>query len=290
MAAERRLSDGRNESGDGALRRRVFEIVFRSDTGSGRAFDVVLIVLILASVLVVMLESVESLSARHGKLFWWLEWCFTIAFTVEYFARLWCVHRPVRYARSFFGVIDLLAILPTYLELVITGGASVLVIRLLRILRLFRILKLSHYVSASSLLIRAMRQSVSKVVVFLFAVMSFVVIFGALLHLIEGKEAGFTSIPQSVYWAVVTLTTVGYGDIVPQTPLGKSVATLVMICGYGIIAVPTGIYASELRGAMLERRQSVKCPECSVTGHEDDAAYCRKCGARLKEPEIYKGD
>jgi len=290
VAAERRLSDGRNESGDGALRRRAFEVIFRSDTVAGKAFDIVLILLILASVLVVMLESVESVEARYGRLLWWLEWCFTLLFTLEYAVRLWCVHRPARYARSFFGVIDLLAILPSYLELVTTGAASVLVIRLLRILRLFRVLKLSRYVSASSLLMQAMRQSLSKVVVFLFAVMSFVIIFGALLHLIEGKEAGFTSIPQSVYWAVVTLTTVGYGDIVPHTALGKALATIVMICGYGIIAVPTGIYASELRGAMLERRQSVKCPECSVTGHEEDAVHCRKCGARLREPELYRGD
>ena len=287
---ERRLSDGRNESGDGAARRRAFEIVFRSDTPLGRAFDVALIVLIVASVLVVMMESVGSLSARFGRLFWTLEWVFTVLFTVEYAVRLWCVHRPALYARSFFGVIDLLAILPTYLELVLTGAASLLVVRLLRILRLFRVLKLSRYVTASGLLIQAMRQSISKIIVFLFAVTSFVVIFGALLHLIEGPEAGFTSIPQSVYWAVVTLTTVGYGDIVPHTVLGKAIATIVMVCGYGIIAVPTGIYASELRGAMLERRQAVKCPECSFTGHEEDAAYCRKCGARLKEPEIYRGE
>lgn len=287
---ERRLSDGRNESGDGAGRRRAFEIVFRSDTPTGKLFDVALIVIILASVLVVMLESVESLSARFELLFRRLEWAFTILFTIEYAVRLWCVHRPARYARSFFGVIDLLAILPTYLELVLTGAASVLVVRLLRILRLFRVLKLSRYVTASSLLIQAMKQSVSKIIVFLFAVMSFVIIFGALLHVVEGKEHGFTSIPQSVYWAVVTLTTVGYGDVVPQTVLGKGLATIVMICGYGIIAVPTGIYASELRGAMLERRAAVKCPECSMTGHEADAVYCRKCGARLREPEVYRGE
>ncbi len=286
----RRLSDGKNESGDGALKRRAFEIVFRSDTYAGKAFDVLLILFILASVLVVMLQSVRELNQRYGDLFWHLEWFFTILFTVEYAIRLWCVHRPGRYARSFFGVIDLLAVLPSYLALVLTGATSVLVIRLLRILRLFRVLKLSRYVSASSLLIQAMKQSLSKIVVFLFAVLSFVVIFGALLHMIEGPEHGFTSIPQSVYWAIVTLTTVGYGDIVPQTVAGKALASIVMVCGYGVIAVPTGIYASELRGAMLQRRAAVKCPECSAVGHEDDAAYCRKCGARLKEPEIFRGE
>ncbi|MEJ2515334.1 MAG: ion transporter [Gammaproteobacteria bacterium] len=287
---ERRLSDGKNESGDGVLRRRAFEIVFRSDTYAGKAFDVLLILIILASVLVVMLQSVEDLNQRFGTAFLRLEWFFTLLFTAEYLVRLWCVHKPLRYAGSFFGVIDLLAVLPSYLALVLTGATSVLVIRLLRILRLFRVLKLSRYVSASSLLIQAMKQSLSKIVVFLFAVLSFVVIFGAMLHMIEGPEHGFTSIPQSVYWAIVTLTTVGYGDIVPQTVAGKALASIVMVCGYGVIAVPTGIYASELRGAMLQRRASQKCPECSATGHEEDAAYCRKCGARLREPEIFQGE
>lgn len=284
--AERRLSDGTSQSGDGAWRRRAFRIIFLSDTPAGRAFDLLLIVAVSVSVAVVMLASVPEYYERHGPLLRAAEWGFTLLFTAEYVLRLWCVHRPVQYARSFFGVIDLLAILPTWLELVLTGAGSLLVVRVLRLLRVFRVLKLSRYVDASSVLVQAMRQSLDKILVFLFAITSFVVIFGAAIYLIEAPGGNVRHIPEAVYWAVVTLTTVGYGDIVPQTAAGKALATVVMVLGYGIIAVPTGIYAAEIREVVTRKRQRTSCRECGRAGHEQDARFCRFCSAKLpKEGE-----
>lgn len=285
MAREHVPTDGRNEAGDGELRRRAFVVIFQSRTPAGKLFDVVLILAIVASVTVLMLDSVGDISARYGTVLKGIEWAFTILFTIEYVARLWCVKSPRVYATSFYGVVDLLAVLPTYLALFVTGSGYLLVIRILRILRLFRVLKLARYVSAADALIEAMVQSWRKILVFLYVIVTLVVIFGSLMFLIEGPANGFTSIPRGVYWGIVTLTTVGFGDIVPQTALGQFVASIVMIMGYGIIAVPTGIYAAELREVMTRRRTRRKCPECGRTGHDEDAHFCKFCGARFEPVE-----
>jgi voltage-gated potassium channel len=279
MAREHVPTDGRNEAGEGKLRRRIFVVIFQSRTPGGKLFDVLLILSIVASVTAIMLDSVAAIDARYGTFLKRIEWIFTILFTIEYLARLWCVRSARTYATSFYGLVDLLAILPTYLALFITGSGYLLVIRILRILRLFRVLKLARYVTAADALVEAMVQSWRKIVVFLYVIVTLVVIFGSLMFLVEGPENGFTSIPRGVYWGVVTLTTVGFGDIVPHTALGQAIASIVMIMGYGIIAVPTGIYAAELRDVMTRRRTLRKCPECSRTGHDEDADFCKFCGA-----------
>ncbi len=262
------------------------EIIFESDTRAGKAFDVGLILAILTSIVVVMLESVESIRQEHGVLLTGAEWAFTLLFTVEYLLRLMCVTRPVRYARSFFGIVDLLAILPTYVSVLVPGTQALAVIRTLRILRVFRVLKLANYVRESETMVRALAASRRKIEVFVSAVLMLVVIFGSLMYLIEGPENGFTSIPRGIYWAIVTLTTVGYGDIAPQTNLGQAVSAMIMILGYGIIAVPTGIvsvqFARAEREAMHERGVSGQaCPGCGAGGHAGDAEYCRLCGGRM---------
>jgi voltage-gated potassium channel len=264
------------------LRKRLHEIIFEADTPAGKAFDVGLIAAIIGSVVVVMLESVQSVRAEYGTLLLNIEWFFTLLFTVEYVLRLSCVRRPSHYATSFFGVIDLLAILPTYLSLLIPGTHYLLVIRLLRILRVFRVLKLVHYLREIETLNRALRSSRRKITVFLFTVMTMVVILGSLMYFIEGEESGFTSIPRSIYWAIVTLTTVGYGDILPLTPVGQALAALIMIIGYGIIAVPTGIVTAELtRAERVPLVSSQHCSNCSREGHSADAKYCKFCGELL---------
>jgi len=285
MAREHLPTDGRNQAGDTELKRRAFVVIFQSRTPAGKFFDLLLILAIVASVAAVMLESVAAIGDRHHLLLNRIEWFFTIAFTVEYGVRLWCVKSARRYATSFYGVVDLLAILPTYLALFVTGTGYLLVIRILRILRLFRVLKLARYVSAADALVEAMTQSWRKIVVFLYVVVTIVVLFGSLMFLVEGPENGFTSIPRGVYWGIVTLTTVGFGDIVPQTPLGQAIASIVMIMGYGIIAVPTGIYAAELRDVMVRRRTAHGCPECGRVGHDEDAKFCKFCGARMEKEE-----
>jgi len=285
MQDERVLRDGRNEAGEGAARRRTFEVVFMSDTLAGKVFDLILIVVIFASVIVVMLDSVESIGRKHQALLDAAEWGFTFLFTIEYLTRLWCVRRARIYARGFYGTVDLLSVLPTYLELLLTGSGALLVIRVLRLLRLFRILKLTRYVGAADTLVVALRQSRRKILVFLFAVLTLVTVFGTLMYLIEGQEHGYTSIPRGVYWAIVTLTTVGYGDITPVTTVGQVISSVVMIMGYGIIAVPTGIYAAELRDIAIQRRSRIVCPECAKSGHEDHAKFCNKCGANLRPEE-----
>jgi len=267
------------------LRRRAYEVIFGHDTRAGRGFDVLLIGAILLSVFAVMLESVAGIRAEHGALLRSAEWAFTAAFTVEYGVRLWCVASPRRYAMSFFGVVDLLAVLPTYLSLLVPGGQVLAVVRILRVLRVFRILKLVQYVGEARVLGRALRASRYKITVFVFTVLAVVVIVGALMYLIEGPAAGFTSIPVGVYWGVVTLTTVGFGDITPQTPAGQALATMVMILGYGVIAVPTGIVTVELANAGAGARSSVRCTECSRDGHDGDARHCKWCGATLPETE-----
>ncbi len=256
-------------------------VIFEADTGIGKVFDVGLIVTILLSVLAVMLDSVQSISMVYGEWLYAAEWFFTIAFTIEYILRLSCVGRPIKYAVSFFGVIDLLAILPTYVSVIVPGSQFLLVIRILRVLRIFRVFKLVKYISEAKLLRQALRASQRKITVFLFTVLTSVVIMGSLMYMIEGAENGFTSIPRSIYWSIVTLTTVGYGDISPQTPIGQVLASLIMIMGYGIIAVPTGIVTVEMTRAQQKIVSTQACPQCAAEGHDHDAAHCKYCGAKL---------
>jgi voltage-gated potassium channel len=262
-------------------RARVFEVIFGHETKAGKTFDVLLIVAILASVGVVMLDSVASAAASHHLAYLRAEWVFTLLFTVEYVLRILSVKRPLGYALSFFGVIDLLAVLPTYLSLLMPGGQYLIVIRILRVLRVFRVLKLARYVGEARTLGLALRASRYKIIVFLFTVLTIVVVVGSLMFLIEGPESGFTSIPRGVYWAIVTLTTVGYGDIAPGTPLGQAVAALVMIMGYGIIAVPTGIVTVELAHQAQKTPSLLRCGKCGQDDHENDASFCKSCGSTL---------
>ena len=261
-------------------RRRLHKVIFGTETSAGKAFDVALLLAIVISVLAVLLESVSGIRQEWGPLLRALEWGFTIAFTVEYLLRLICVSRPAVYARSFFGVVDLLAVLPTYLSVVVAGSQSLLVIRGLRLLRAFRILKLSQFLGEADVLVRALKASRAKVTVFLGAVLTLVLIIGAAMYMIEGEASGFTSIPRAVYWAIVTMTTVGYGDIAPATAIGQTLAAMVMILGYSIIAVPTGIVSVELAQARGPGR-TIACPNCGKEGHAEDAVYCRICGGRL---------
>ena len=272
----------------GPFRTRLFEIIFHADDPAGKVFDVVLIVAILASVVVVMLESVAGIQARYARALVVTEWFFTVLFTVEYAVRLWAIRKPSRYARSFFGVVDLLAILPTYVSLIVPGAQVLLTVRILRALRVFRVLKLANYLDEADQLRRALSASRRKILVFIFVILTVVTVMGSMMYLIEGAENGFTSIPESVYWAVVTLSTVGYGDISPVTPLGKAVATIIIVMGYGIIAVPTGIVTAELtrevtRGELSQMetastRQLDPCPTCGLADHDDDAKFCKRCG------------
>ena len=262
-------------------RAKLHEVIFEAETPAGRAFDVALIVLISLSVLAVLLESIADVRARYGRELHLLEWLFTGLFTLEYLLRLLSVRRPLRYAASFFGIVDLLAIVPTYLSLLLPGSQYFLVVRILRLLRVFRVLKLAEYLTEADVLARALRNSRRKISVFLLTVFTLVVIIGALLYVVEGEENGFTSIPMSIYWAIVTLTTVGYGDISPQTPLGQALAALVMITGYGIIAVPTGIVTVEMANAARKPITTTACPSCAAEGHDADALHCKYCGAQL---------
>jgi voltage-gated potassium channel len=267
--------------GSPELRQRLHEIIFEAETPAGKAFDVALLVVIVLSVVAVMLESVASIQAEYGGALRAFEWVVTLLFTIEYVLRLYCVGKPLRYARSFFGVVDLLAILPSYLSLFVAGAQSLLVIRGLRLLRIFRVLKLAHFVGEARLLRAAMRASARKIIVFLGFVLTSVVIVGSLMYLIEGEESGFRNIPESIYWCIVTMTTVGYGDIAPATPLGKFLASVIMIMGYGIIAVPTGIVTVEVAGAGRRVVSTECCPGCGAEGHASDAQYCKYCGAGL---------
>jgi voltage-gated potassium channel len=261
-------------------RRRLHEVIFESDTAAGRAFDVVLLVAIVTSVVAVVLESVPSIRREHGAVLRAAEWTLTIAFTVEYALRLTAVQRPWRYAMSFFGVVDLLSIVPTYLALVVPDTQSFMVIRAIRLLRVFRILKAAQFLSEAQVLTTALRASRRKITVFLGGIVTIVLIVGALMYVIEGEEHGFTSIPTSRYWAIVTMTTVGYGDIAPRTALGQFVASMLMILGYGIIAVPTGIVSVELANAARPVSRQA-CPACGAEGHDVDASHCKYCGASL---------
>jgi voltage-gated potassium channel len=261
------------------LRSRLHEIIFEADTPAGKLFDVVLIWSILLSVLAVMLDSVTVVHDRYGTLLYGVEWFFTILFTIEYALRLLTIGRPIKYATSFFGVIDLLAIIPTYLSVLFPGSQVLIVIRVLRVLRIFRVFKLVQYISEANTLMQALRSSGRKIVVFLFVVMTLLIIFGSTMYVIEGEENGFTSIPRSIYWAVVTMTTVGYGDLSPKSAFGQTVAAVIMIIGFSIIAVPTGIVSAEL--GMLTRVSTQACPQCSAEGHDSGAKFCKDCGAEL---------
>ncbi|RDB44745.1 ion transporter [Halomonas sp. DQ26W] len=270
-------------AGEG-LRTRLFQIIFESDTPLAKGFDIALILIILASVLVVMLDTVEAYAAAYGEWFYWIEWGFTLAFTLELAIRVYILEKPMRYLRSFYGVIDIVAILPTWLMLLVPGAQTLVIVRLLRVLRIFRVLRLMQFVGEGRLLMEALKNSWHQIFLFLFTVFLLVTLFAALVFMIEPDEAGFTSIPISVYWAIVTLTTVGYGDIVPVTPLGQAISTLVMLIGYSIIAVPTGVFSAEvIRSIRSERYSDQACPGCGHDRHDKHARYCLKCGTWLDE-------
>jgi voltage-gated potassium channel len=263
-------------------RQKLWVVIFESDTRAGKAFDVVLLIAILASVMVVLLESTPGFDPEISRILIILEFGFTFLFTVEYILRIISVRRPLRYMTSFYGLVDLMAVLPTYISLFIPGAQYFLVVRILRLLRVFRVLKLGLYLSQAELLGRAMRASRIKIGVFLFTVLNIVVIVGAAMYVIEGPQNGFTSIPISIYWAVVTMTTVGYGDLAPNTTLGRVLASMVMLIGYGIIAVPTGIVTVEMvRGR--DQAAEIPCPGCRRRDHDEDAQFCKYCGANLGE-------
>lgn len=261
----------------------IHEIIFEADTPAGKWFDIILLVCIVGSVFAVMLESVPSIDAKYHLVFEIFEWGFTIFFTIEYILRLYAVIRPMKYALSFFGIIDLLSILPSYLSIFLPHSESLMVIRAIRLLRVFRIFKLAGFVSESFVIIRALKASRKKIFVFLFFILLMTIIMGSVMYLIEGPESGFDSIPRGIYWAIVTLTTVGYGDISPHTNLGQFLAAIVMILGYAVIAVPTGIVTAEFAN---EKNKPVQtntqaCRYCSAEGHDDDALFCKNCGEEL---------
>ncbi len=267
---------------DGGWRRRIYTIVFEADTVAGKHFDVLVVVAILLSITVVMLDSVPAVQSQYGRQLNLIEWGFTLLFTAEYLARLACVRRPLRYATSFFGIIDLLSILPTYFSLFVPEAGAFLDIRILRLLRIFRIFKLTLYVAEYVRLGRALRASGRKILIFLSVVLMAVLILGTVMYVVEGPENGFTSIPLAMYWATVTMTTVGYGDLTPHTSLGRFIASFMMLLGWGVLAVPTGIVTAEMTSQRLNERSTTRtCPECLSEGHEPEARYCKDCGEAL---------
>lgn len=276
------------------LKRKMYKIIFESDTPKGKAFDIALLIAILLSTFVVLLQSVERINIAYGTFFSVLEWFFLIVFTLEYILRIICVDKPVRYIKSFFGIIDLLAILPMFIGMFFTAAQILLIVRVLRLFRLLRILKMSRFLAESNILLKALKASMPKIILFISAMVFAVTIAGSIMYVIEGPQNGYTSIPQSMYWAVVTVTTVGYGDISPQTTLGKLIASLLMISSYGILAVPTGIITYEL--AQTHRKaasnkdkvplpknedKSKTCPECRAEGLSENAVYCSQCGKKI---------
>jgi voltage-gated potassium channel len=270
------------EVGLANARDRIGTIIFGTATPAGRAFDVALLILIVASVVAVMLESVEAFATRFGFALRVLDWVFTIVFLAEYVLRLWVARRRLRYALSFFGLVDLLSILPSFIGIVVSGAHSLLVIRVLRLLRVFRVLKIVRMLGEANQLLTALRASLPKITVFMGAVLTIVVVMGATMHLVEGAENGFTSIPRGMYWAIVTMTTVGYGDIAPTTVLGQAIAATLMLLGYGILAVPTGIVSGEyVQAGRSNEPEPVRCQECGAAGHDNDANFCRVCGTEL---------
>ncbi|RYE14735.1 MAG: ion transporter [Sphingobacteriales bacterium] len=273
----------RRETGTAFSRENIYRIIFLADTPAGKAFDIALLAIIVLSVLVVVLESVAEYRLSFGHFFIISEWVFTGLFTIEYFFRLYSARSRKGYVTSFYGVVDLLSVLPTYLALFAVGWQYLLVIRSLRLLRVARIFKLSKFVMEGEVLHQAVLGSVHKIAVFILAVITLVIIIGSTMYMVEGPEHGFNNIPQSIYWAIVTLTTVGYGDISPQTEFGQFLASIVMLMGYGIIAVPTGIVTVEMGHAQRRMQQDLSsaCTVCGKTGHEPEARYCSRCSARL---------
>lgn len=269
------------------LRDRMHEVIFEADTPEGKWFDIILLILILASVVAVMLETVPSYTERFGKLFFYLEWIFTVFFTIEYILRIYSVRKPTSYIFSFFGIVDLISIIPTYISVFVAGTQSLIIIRALRLLRVFRIFKLVHFTHQGKVILLALRNSRPKIFLFMFFVILIVCIFGSIMYLVEGGSGGgFDSIPRSVYWAIVTLTTVGYGDISPQTPFGQFLASIIMIMGYAIIAVPTGIVTGEIIKSGSKHKVTTQvCQFCSEEGHETDAIFCKFCGESLN-PQV----
>ncbi len=264
------------------LRKKLYSIIFEADTRSGKLFDEILLAIILLSILLVVLESVAGIRIKYHLPLKILEWSITVIFTLEYFARIWIVDKPLRYIFSFYGLVDFFAVIPTYLGLIMTGGQSLIVIRAIRLLRIFRIMKLSRYTRAGRLIAGALWHSREKISVFIIFVLTLALIIGTIMYLIEGEEAGFTDIPTSIYWAIVTLTTVGYGDLSPTTGMGQFLASIVMILGYSIIAVPTGIVTASLLRTK-ENYNTQVCRHCMLEKHDDDARFCKRCGASLEE-------
>lgn len=265
------------------FRKKLHTVIYEADSKAGKLFDLILLAVIVISIVAVMLESVASIKIRYGTTLAIIEWIVTVVFTLEYIARIIAVKKPWHYIFSFYGIIDLLATLPKYVGLLFPGSGVLLSIRAIRLLRVFRILKLAHFVGASNQLVHAIKTSRAKIAVFLFSVLVLCIIIGTLMYLIEGPEHGFTSIPISVYWTVVTLTTVGFGDITPTTPFGQFISALVMILGYGIIAVPTGLVTAELMREKQVNLNTQVCPNCTAEKHRDDAHFCYNCGYHLKE-------
>lgn len=281
--------------GKADLRARLFHIIFESDTPGAKAFDIALIVAILMSVAVIMLSSIEIYAERYGHIFFYLEWAFTLLFTIELALRIYCLEKPTLYLKSFYGIIDLIAILPIWLVLLIPGAQGLVIVRLLRVLRIFRILRLMEFVGEARLLMDALKRSMRQILLFFSAILMVITLFAALMYTIESREAGFTSIPMSMYWAIVSMTTVGYGDIVPATSLGKSITVVLMLLGYSIIAVPTGVFSAQVIRSIREERYSEEaCPGCGHERHEKRARYCLICGTWLDEdsedPRKVKGE
>ena len=266
-----------------SFRQKIHEVIFEADTRSGKLFDIILLGAIILSVIGVMLESVEEINKEYHNIILAFEWGITILFTIEYFLRIYSINKPLKYIFSFMGIIDLLAVVPTYLIFIFPAAHSLSVIRSIRLIRVFRVFKLSRYLRGAHTMQIALRSSRPKIIVFLFFVMILVIVLGTLMYIIEGSAdtKGFDNIPNSIYWAIVTLTTVGYGDVFPATAFGKVVASFIMILGYGIIAVPTGIVTAEFSRKKREKISTQACPDCTTEGHEVDAKFCKKCGAEL---------
>jgi len=264
-----------------SFRNRMYEIIFEADTKAGKIFDIALLIAVIISVLTVILDSVESYHTNYGSLFYWLEWFLTILFTIEFFARIYVVNRPFKYIFSFYGIIDFLSILPTYLNLFLLGSHYLAVIRVFRMLRIFRVLKLARYVKAGNTLKQALYNSKARIIVFFEIVAALVILLGSVMYLVEGPENGFTNIPRSIYWAIVTVTTVGYGDIAPQTVFGQALASFLMLTGYAIIAVPTGVITSEIVSNTKTSSNTQVCQNCHYDKHDDDAKFCKMCGYKL---------
>ena len=260
------------------LKELLYEVIFGTETPAGKRFDMVLIYAILLSVLALMLESVAAVNSKYHRFLVLAEWTFTILFTIEYLVRIYITPTRLKYITSFYGVIDLLAVLPSYIGLIIPGANYLLMVRLIRVLRVFRILKLIRYLAEANMLLRSIGQAKRKILIFFSSVLVLSTIFGALMFIVEGPQNGFSSIPKSIYWTIVTITTVGYGDITPQTVIGQVIASMAMLTGYSIIAVPTGIFTAELTQEILRERQTARCQSCTRSGHDSDARYCKYCG------------